>query len=48
MDGPEGEELARQQAAVTRDVVLRVAEHHREADREPDGQEGTPSPQRDT
>ncbi|MFJ8779774.1 hypothetical protein [Streptomyces sp. NPDC102476] len=48
MDGPEGEELAWQQAAVIRDVVLWVAERRREADREPDAQEGTPSPEDET
>ncbi len=43
VDGPEGRELTRQQAAVIRDVVLWVAEHRREADRESDAQEVTHS-----
>lgn len=43
--GPEGEELARAQAAAIRDVVLWVAEHRREADREPETPEVPPSPE---
>ncbi|MFI8927671.1 hypothetical protein ACIG3E_08350 [Streptomyces sp. NPDC053474] len=34
--GPEGEELARQQAAVVRDVLIWIAEHRREGSAEPD------------
>ncbi|MGP4091878.1 hypothetical protein [Streptomyces sp. KR55] len=36
LDGPEGEALARQQAAVIRDVLVWIAEQRRAADAGPD------------
>jgi len=50
LDGPEGDALARQQAAVFRDVLIWSAEQRRAADAEPDTGHATatePPPEHD-
>ncbi|MFJ9904293.1 hypothetical protein ACIRVK_15585 [Streptomyces sp. NPDC101152] len=48
LDGPEGKELARPQAAVIRDLLVWAAEQRRAAEAEPEaGHTAAPPPERD-